>query len=138
MAVLPNFRRIFKSDYDEDDQALVEKLSVTINNGFEMLYNALNRKLTIGDNFAATVKDIEMEVDARGVPTRTAAFNITFDGRVGQIVVGRIDNLTNAQALLTGAPFVLFRQNDKLVEILQVTGLSANQTYRVRLTAYKE
>ena len=47
---LPLFRRLFKTDFKQEFQELVDQLSVSINVGIENLYDALNRKLSLRDN----------------------------------------------------------------------------------------
>lgn len=138
MSKLPNFRRIYKTDYPQDQQDLVDKLAVTINNGFELLYDALNNKLTLADNLAVSVKDITVTVDASGVPTKNLSFNVTFPGKVSTIEVGRTTNLTNSSALLTGGVSLLFTQSNSTVNIQQITGLQPNQKYQIRVVAWQE
>ena len=44
---LPNFRRIIASDYDQKYKDLVETLAVSINQGMDSVYDALNKKITL-------------------------------------------------------------------------------------------
>jgi len=53
---LPNFKRIFKSDYKTEFHSLIEPLSFSINNGIEVLYQTLNKAVSLKDNVACTVK----------------------------------------------------------------------------------
>jgi len=65
---LGSFKRLMKQDYDSTFQPLVEKLSFSINSAIESLFDALNKKLTLKDNFSATVKTFDVRVDATGAP----------------------------------------------------------------------
>ena len=51
---LPSFRRILEQDYKPDDQDLVKTLASSLNYGIEVLYDALNGKLTFRDNIASS------------------------------------------------------------------------------------
>lgn len=133
--LLPTFRRIFRNDYKPEEQALVEKLSFSINSGFEVLYEALNRKLDFRNNFQATIKDIQVEVDSNGIPTNTAGFSLINSNRIDGILVLRAENLTNSSIYPTAAPFVSFLQNSDRVSITHVSGLQANNVYSLRVLA---
>jgi len=138
MAKLPGYRRIMKQDYAPDEQNFVEKLAVSINNGFETIYDALNKKLTLSENISSTVKDIDLEVDSTGKPSETTVFTVDFDGKVALIMIGKLDNLTNSQVFPTQAPFITYRQSDKNVTIQHVTGLQTGYVYRLKIVAFKE
>lgn len=133
---LPLYRRIFKSDYSEDDQTLVEKMSVSINNGFDTLFELSNKKISLKDNVDCTVKTLTLAVDANGIPTTPTAFSLDTTSRIGGISVYRVDNLTNTQIYPTGAPFVSFSQTDRGVTINHITGLQPNYQWQISVVAY--
>jgi len=132
---LPGYRRIFSSDFDPKDQSLVEKLSVPVNNGVEVLFEALNNKLDFRNNFQASIRDVQVEVDSNGVPTGTSSFALINSNRVEGILVLRAENLTNSSIYPSGAPFVSFLQNSDRITITHISGLQANNTYSLRLLA---
>ncbi len=138
MSKLPGYRRIMKQDYAPDQQEFVEKIAVSINNGFETIYDALNKKLTLSENLSSTIKDVELEVNSSGVPTKLTVFTVDFDGRVALIMIGKLDNLSNSQVFPTQAPFITYRQSDKNVTIQHVTGLQPGYVYRIKVVAFKE
>lgn len=65
---LPNFKRLTTNDFEEQDKKFVEQLGFCMNDGFQNLYDALNKKLTIDDNFLGALKDVDVRVDANGTP----------------------------------------------------------------------
>lgn len=133
---LPGYRRLVKNDFKPEDQELVDKLSYPINTNIENLYDALNSQLTFSNNFIATVRDVIFTVDSTGKPTNTTSFSLSFTGTVSMVVVGNATNLSNGNIYPTGAPFVSWTQNQTSVVINNVTGLQANQSYKLRLIAF--
>ena len=136
MPKLPSFRRLFREDYPDEQKGLIDKLSVTINQGLEQLYFALNGGLTLNENLAATVSDFEVEVDSGGIPKKRTVFKLNSSTSVTQVVVGKVDNLTNTSAYPTGAVFVTWTQGSEGIIVNHITGLVANSRYRIRVTAY--
>lgn len=132
---LPTFRRIFKSDYDKDDQALVEKLSSPVNSAFEVLYEALNKKLDFTNNFQATEVDIPVTVDSTGTPVGNASFKLINSNKVKRLWIGNAQNLTNPGTYVTGAPFASFLQNGASITIVNITGLQPGNTYLLNILA---
>lgn len=132
---LPNFRRLFDSDYDESEKPLVKKLSGPINSGVEVLYEALNNKLTFRENLQASVRDVQIQVDANGIPEGNATFTLISANRIDGVFVLRLENLTNSSAYPLGAPFITWSQSTDRVTINHVTGLIPGNQYSIRLVA---
>lgn len=136
MAQLPGYRRIFTTDYDKQYQNLVDKLSVSINQGFDALYNALNDNLTLSDNTTSTVKTITVTVDANGTPTNNAQFNLnTATKIIGTMVVSATNN-ANSKVYPTSQPFVSFSQNGATITINNISGLQAGNSYSLTIVTF--
>jgi hypothetical protein len=137
---LPGFKRIYKADYPADFQQVVEKLAQSINVGLENVYLALSRKLTVRDNIASTVKDVELTVNSSGIPITTVGFVVDNNSRVDGIQVWKVDNLDNTGTYPTSGVHVSWTQGNaqtaSSIFIDHVTGLQANQKYRLRIVAY--
>mgnify|MGYP001558008229 CR=1 len=132
---LGSFKRINTTDYPEDNQELIETLGRQLNDGIEQVYFTLNGKLTFDDNFAATVKDVEVTVGANGNPiNRTSVVLNTTNIVKGTLVVSAV-NVSNKGVFPTGAPFVSFTQSGGLLFIDNVTNLQPNNRYIIRLIA---
>jgi len=133
---LPSYRRIFKTDYAEDYQELVEKLAVSINNGFDTVYDALNKKLTFGDNIACTIAEFTVSVDASGNPTKK---NVQFKLGENQTSIQGlmvIDCYTEGDELPPpSAPFISFVKNEGNVLIKNIKGLTLNTSYVIKVLA---
>jgi len=136
MAKLPSFRRIFIGDFSPEEQPLVNKLAATINQGLEVVYSVLNNNISISDNMAATVKEIQVRVDAAGNPIGTTGFPLTFKGNAKGILVLRAENLSDTSTYPTSQPFCSFTQAGPTLFISHISGLQANQNYRLTLVAF--
>lgn len=133
---LPSYKRIITQDYKEEDQEMIEQLGGNINDSFGVLYSALTNKLNFGENFASTVKDVEITVDSNGKPTNDAAFKLDIvNVQVTGCFCVRATNLTNSNVYPTGSPWVSFLQKENTIRILNVTNLQPNNRYILRIIA---
>lgn len=133
---LPSYKRIITQDYKEEDQEMIEQLGGNINDSFGVLYSALTNKLNFSENFASTVKDVEIVVDSNGKPTNDAAFKLDIvNVQVTGCFCVRATNLTNSNGYPTGSPWISFIQKENTIRILNVTNLQPNNRYILRIIA---
>lgn len=130
---LPSFNRINRADYPQEYQSLVDQLAFPINIGIESVYQALVNRLTIKDNLSATVRDVTFQVDSNGLPKENVNVKLDVLGNVGSVLVGRIQNLTNTNTYPSSGVVVSFTQLQNIIRIDHVTGLQANNNYKLRL-----
>ncbi len=137
--LLPTFKRLMKSDFDQKDQSFVDKFSYLFNNGIEVIYNALNRNLTFKDNMLATVKDFTVSVNSSGIPknTTSVSLNNTSMKAIG-LEVWQVQNQTNSTSFPTSAVFISWTQENSTVFINHITGLIAGDSYRIRVVVHGE
>lgn len=133
---LGNFKRIITKDFQPDDQDLVELLGRQLNDGIEQLYFAVGGKLTFADNFAATVKEVEVTVGATGIPINRTSIVLSNNSVVVGTLVLSVVNKTNAATFPTGTPFISFTQNGTSLFIDNITGLQANNRYLIKFVAF--
>ncbi len=134
---LPNYRRLMKTDFPNEFQDLVERLAYVININTQSVYDALNRKVSLGDNIDCVIRNIEITVDGSGIPVNTAIFGVDDKVRVVQgLEVQRAENLTNSNVYPTGGIFLTFQQVQTGVQIQHVTGLPAGYNFRLRVVGY--
>jgi hypothetical protein len=133
---LPLFRRLFKTDFKQEFQELVDQLSVSINVGIENLYDALNRKLSLRDNILCTVKELEITVSPTGIPITTSIIQLDISGRVDGVIVISAVNITDSSVYPSSGVFVSWTQNQNGILINHITGLPANQKFRVKMVAF--
>ncbi len=133
---LASYRRIITQDYQEEDQELVEQIGSTINDSFNSVYSALNKRITLTENIAATVRELIVTLDSDGIPTSLIRFTTdVLNTPVVQVLCGRARNITNPTTYPSSAPFISFTQNGNTVIINHITGLSPNQQWRIIVTA---
>lgn len=132
---IKSYSRIISTDYEEDQQPLVEKLGGQVNEGFDPLYTALSNRLTFEDNFLCTVREVEVTLAASGVPLQRTSFALTNTLPVKGLQVFSVINKTSASVFPTGAPFISYSQNGNLLYIDHITGLAPNNRYLIRILA---
>lgn len=125
-----------KIDYPQEQQALVEKMSVTINNGFEIIYNAMSHNVSLTDNIFCTISTVTVTVDSTGTPTSSSSFQIDTTGTLkGTQVINAVNN-TKSTIYPTAVPFITYTQNNKLISIVNISGLPANNKFTLTLIAW--
>ena len=109
---LPNFRRIMDTDYAEEYKGLVRQLAVSINYGFEVLYQALNKRLTLAENIQCTVRDITLKINDNGVPQTDTQMQLDVPNVrvIGTTVIDVVNN-ENSSSYPDSAVFVFYTQN---------------------------
>lgn len=135
---LPSFKRLRTEDYSQENRGLIDKLSGVLNIGIELLYQALNKELTLRDNLKCTVRDVQVTVDANGIPKQTTSFILDTMGKVDSVIIGKADNLTNSNTYPSSGIMVNWTQNNNSVTINHITGLQANNIYQLRVIAFSQ
>lgn len=139
MAKLPSYKRLNKNDYDPKYADLVDRLVVSINSGFDAVYEALNNKLTLSNNLVCNIKEFTVTVDSNGLPLTPASISISFKNTVSVILVGKITNLKNPTTYPSSGIVVSWEQTSRgLVLIKHISGLLPNVSYNLRLVIYGE
>lgn len=135
---LPSFRRLFSSDFPSQFKQLIDTLSVSLNNGIEVLYEALDNRITLRENISCTVNDVTVIVDATGKPTQTVSMKLNTTNKVDGCIVISVTNQTTSGAFPPGAPFVTFAQSSAMLNFTNFNGLAAGQTYVLRIVAFQQ
>lgn len=135
---IPSFRRVFQQDYPKDFQGLVSQLAVTINQGFETLFQLANNGITLGDNVSCSVNTFTVVVDSGGVPTVKTTVALTTDPSrpTRQVFVGKVVNNTVSTAYPTGAVFATWTTDGKNLVIQNLTGLTAENSYTITISCF--
>ena len=136
MPLLPNFKRIVKTDYPQDIQPVIEKLSYVVNDGIGTVYNALAGRLD-STNLLVSIKDVTLQVDAGGIPLSRSTFSIE-DSKINTVIgcpVLRVVNETNAAVFPSSGVTVTFTQEAKTIVVNHVTGLLPGYVWTIRIEA---
>lgn len=133
---LQGFKRLLKTDFKQDDQDLVDQLGNSLNTGIELLYQALNKRLTVSENLQATERDITLAVDASGKPRADTFATVDFGSQARNVFVGKADNLSFPGTYPLSAPFVSWTNTTSGIQVVNVTGLQPAHNYRIRLVIF--
>lgn len=132
MARLNNVQRILPKEFPEEDRQTVEMLAGILNYFMTQTTDIINGRLDY-ENINKEIVTFEVTVDANGKPIQTLNFTAN-SGVVGGTVINA-QNLTNTAVFPTSQPFVSFNalQQNKLYRVNNITGLQANNKYRITL-----
>jgi len=134
---LPGLKRIVIEDFNSDEQALIGKLAFIINPIIDVILQALNKNLSINDNFNQTVQDFSVRVNASGVPITETLIKYGLKTPCKGIQVINVKNTTNTGIYPSQTPFVSFEQIDSsTIKIKNVSGLVANNNYTITTIIY--
>jgi hypothetical protein len=134
--IIPSFKRLAKQDYPQDQQPFIEKLGFIINNSFDIMYEALNKKLTVRENFAGTLREVVVRVDADGVPVGTVGIALDTGNRVQYLQVHTVTDVDNTSVYPTAMPYISFTQTQTGLIFNHIAGLPAGTNFRLKLFAF--
>lgn len=119
-------------DFPSKYQDLVSKLFFVLNQFMRQVFFALNKKLSYADNFDC----IDTEVELRTPITSLSVRNSLGAARpIRGHTILRVDNLDNT-SFLSSAPFIEFTNSGDQIKINNITGLTSNTRYRIRVVFY--
>lgn len=137
MSNLPSYRRIFEQDYPDEYKELVKQLSVSINYGFDPLYELLNGKLTLTDNLDTTIKTISVEVDAAGKPKNKVTIKKSNSNKSQGLMVIKAVNITNTNVFPNAGVLISYTETTDSIIINHVAGLPANNIFDLTIVAIR-
>ncbi len=135
--ILASFKRLFKTDYPEDQQALVEKLSESLNTAIEQLYELSRKKVSIRDNINCTVRDVDIVVNSAGVPTSYTNIKLDTPGRVEGVTVISAVNNDNTALIPTSQPFIAYQMQTTGITVSNVQGISTGTSWKLRVIIWQ-
>ncbi len=133
---ISTFKRIIKEDVKEEYRDLVEKIAFAVNPFAEEVVKALDNNLNIDDNLNQKIREVNIEVNNSGIPKQLLRFKTNLPSVCKGILVLKVDNITNATTYPTGYPFPSFVESDGLITINHITGLPADNIFKLRLLLY--
>lgn len=136
MAKLSSYRRLIKTDYAQEYQPLIEQLGVSINNGFDTVFNALNGKLNFADNIASTITEFKVTVTSDGTPQQTTQFRLGNNqtNLIGLLVLN-VSGADNPSLRATSGLAIAYTPNNGIVTINNIKGLETGKAYLVKVLA---
>ncbi len=134
--LFPTYKRLFKTDYPQDQQDLIDKLSVPVNSGFEVVYNAMSHNVSLADNIFCTITTLQAKVDAAGTPVSPISFKLATTGVIKGNQVIQVRNLTNERIFPTSTPFISYRQDSGFINVSNITGLPAGNLFELTVISW--
>lgn len=139
---LPSFKRLYESDFAEEDREMIKILASSFNSDMENIYLALSKRVNLMDNIQCTIKTITITVDSNGIPIEGTSFQINKEGgtqatsKIVGITVYNAVNVTNNAVYPTATPFLSFNQDEEIITIEHVAGLPANNIFDLTIAAF--
>ena len=105
MGRVPDFKRIAKEDFPQEDHALIEKLAFPLNSHMEQVRNALNKSINF-DNLAQELIPLRVQTGGNSKPLNTLTFKSNLLNKVQGILVVSASVVSNNLAYPEQAPFI--------------------------------
>lgn len=135
---LGNFRRLFKTDFKEEFQGLIDQLSNTLNSSFESIFQLTNKNISLKDNISCTLKTIQISVDDSGTPKSSITISLDSSNKVQGLTILKIDNLTNSTSYTSSGVNISFTITNDGVRIDNIKGLIASNNYQINLVIFQD
>ena len=135
MGLLQSFKRIYKNDFPQQYQSLIDQLSNYINPNTEAVYQTLTNNVTLANNIYGQVVTISTQVNSTGTPIQKLAFQSTITTSIlGMVVLNAVS--ANANVFPTSGIFCSFAQNGQTITINNITGLPASTSFTLTLATF--
>lgn len=125
-------KKIRAEDFKSDQQEIVNKIGDIFNCFADEVYQVLDKRID-NDNLARQRVIVNVSMGPTGVLISQPQVRTTLYGKVAGVVVLSAINQTNPSVYPAGAPFISFTINGNILTILSITGLQANNEYKLAL-----
>ncbi len=142
MSKLPIQKKILREDVKEAP-SWVDRLILPINSFFETVYNALSKNITLHENIAAQIKELDFNTTAGYLGTAATWDELTFPKtikhRANGVLLAQIVDLGPVGGELTsyrpieGGVYLDWQESNVEIVIGLIRGLTASHSYRVTL-----
>lgn len=111
MAKLGSFRRIYKQDYEPQFQDMIETLSITVNDSFDSVFQALTNQITLADNINCTLTTFTATLNSDTTPLSGVTIKLnSYQKNVNGIIV--LNASCTAQGIFpTSTPYIDYTIN---------------------------
>jgi len=129
MGRVPDLRTINKEDFDSKDQKLIDQLAFPINNFMQQVISVLKNGVDF-NNLNQQINTFTISVNASGAPTSPIQFKSTLATKIQGVICINSVNQTSTIRFPAANPCISFTQNNTLITINNISGLSfvADQT----------
>ena len=131
-----NVRQIRAEDFEDDYAQLTSQLGTILNSFMQEVAELSDGRIDF-ENKVETIKTFDITVDSNGLPTQSPFRLNTNKSNIRGMHVIRAINITNSISYPESAPFITWKPiGGTLVEIQHITGLSANNKYKLTVITY--
>lgn len=132
MARIPDLKRIVKEDYPSEFRPLIERLAFPLNSHMEQVRSAFNKNINF-ENLAQELKTINFTTGDNGQPITAVSFRSDINTRIQGIIPVRVIITSNNTAFATQLPIISWTQENNIVSIQNIGGLSPRTGYSLTL-----
>ena len=130
MAQIPSTKRFTMEDF-KDQQGWIGRLLTPLNEFMQSVTFALSNQLTIKDNLAQEIKDVEVSVTATNM--YPIYFKCKFSTRAVAMWVGNAVEIAGSPAVITNPVYIDWEYVNGQVKINNISGLTVGKRYRLTL-----
>jgi hypothetical protein len=121
-------------DFSPDIRDAVAKIGYSVNSFADDISQAFNKGIN-DDNINQQTRIIDVKVDASGTPSVSSAMKHSLTSISGLQVI-KVVNTKNSSAYPSGTPFLSYTEKGNIIEIVNITNLSPNYTYRLTVKIF--
>lgn len=133
---LKNVRKIIVEDYPQENQPLVSRLGVILNDFMTQTSNIINGNIDF-DNKSEKLVSFDITVDATGKPiNNNNTINVGKTNPNGLKVIRAI-NQTNSSIGVNSCPFIEYTPlENNLIQVTRITGLPSSNLFNLTIIVY--
>lgn len=124
--------RIKTNDFPQDQKELADTLGGILNPFIDKLVIGFNKNFTVDDNLPFEFKELDISVDALGVPLKNNILTTNLKNIKGYICINVID-INNTGLYPSATPFLSTEITGNTISIRNISGLPTGATYRLVL-----
>ena len=128
----PDLKRIAKEDFESQYHSLIEKLAFPLNSHMEQVRNLFSKGIDF-DNLTRELITLKVQTDLESKPLTKLSFKSTLKNKVRGINVISANITSSNTSYVQQAPFISFSQNNNIISINNISGLSPETTYELLL-----
>ena len=136
MGLLQNFKRLYKNDFPQQYQSLMDQLSNIINPNTEAVYQTLANNVNLANNIYGQVATFTTQVTSSGAPSQALSFVSTVPTSILGMVVLNAVSSGSPTVYPTGGIFCSFTQNGQTITINNITGLPTGTSFTLTVATF--
>jgi len=128
----PDLKRISKEDFPAEDHPLIEKLAFPLNSHMEQVRNLFNKGIDF-QNLNQELITLTVQTGSNSNPLNPLSFKTSLRNKVRGIIVVSANITSSNTSYPNQTPFISFSQENNIVSINNISGLSPETKYELLL-----